>query len=185
MFSDAVFHFGPSRYARAFRDDLVAAVDLVDPVLVVPSDFLGLLLAALPQLRDRTVGLQTLDGGAFRIPSPRDLAVRSTGNVLTNSMLPIAAMLADQIDIAGCDGRKPGETYFWQHGKTVQYDDDLMRSAFDTHPSFFRDQDYGDYYDEHCRELATLVELVEAADKQVRSVTPSYIPALVARSTDS
>jgi hypothetical protein len=179
-FADGVFHFGPSRYARAFRDDLMRAVDLLDPVLVVPNNYLGLLLANLPELSCRAVGLDT-DAAEWTIPSRGRTCVKETGNVLTLLMLPVAAGLAIQVDVAGCDGRNPDETYFWKHGASIQYSDELMKSAFEAHPAFFRDQVYVDYYDRHCADLAGLLAVVEKSGVAVRSITRSYIPTLARR----
>ena len=82
------------------------------------------------------------------------------------------------MQIAGCDGRSPNETYFWRHNTRTQYSDELMLSAFDTHPAFFRDRDYGDYYESHCASLEDLLATAEAQGKRVVGVTPSHIPAL-------
>jgi hypothetical protein len=93
-------------------------------------------------------------------------------------MLPIAFALTDRVEIAGCDGRVADERYFWHHNARTQYSDELMTSAFDAHPAFFRDRDYADYYEGHCRELEELLTTGEAAGKRSMGVTPSHIPAL-------
>lgn len=56
-FADPVFHFGPSRYAAAFRRDVVRCAEVTDAFFVVSEDHRELLLAHHPELRDRTVGL--------------------------------------------------------------------------------------------------------------------------------
>ncbi len=67
------------------------------------------------------------------------------------------------------------------HNAEVQYSDDLMRSAFDAHPSFFRDRNYGRYYEQHCEQLETMLSRAESEGHRFRSVTPSEIPALKRR----
>ena len=181
-FGDPVFHYGPSRYAAAFRRDLLRAVAETDALLVTHNLFAGLLLAHHPELRDRLIILRALKGrGAWRWPTPDSMAVRITTNVLTNAMLPIAFALADRVEIAGCDGRQPSENYFWRHNTRTQYSDDLMATAFEAHPAFFRDRDYGDYYEKHCRELEEILAAGESAGKTVIGATPSHIPALKRR----
>ena len=181
-FSDHVFHFGPSRYAAAFRDDLKRLARETDGLLVAPEFGAELLVAHCPELAERTVALIIEPGSpTWRAVSPLDTSVMVTGNVLTQFMMPVAFALATTIDIAGCDGRKPGESYFWSHGKSVQYDDDLMRTVFEAHIPFFRDNDYGDYYERHCAQVASFVAWAEHQGKTVRSVTHSYIPAFAAR----
>lgn len=178
-FGDPVFHFGPSRYAAAFRRDLVRAIEETDAVLVTFELWAGLMLAHYPHLADRLVILRVRKGKpAWTWPTREYMAVRMTGNILTNAMLPVAFALSDEVELAGCDGRQPSEKYFWHHNKRTQYSDELMRTVVDTHPAFFRDQDYGDYYDAHCEQLESLLSAGEAAGKRIRAVTPSFIPAL-------
>lgn len=178
-FMDPVFHYGPSRYSAAFRRDLLRAVKETDALLVTFEMWAGLLLAHHPDLADRLVILRMLKGKpAWHWPTRDRMTVRMTGNVLTNAMLPIAFALTDRIEIAGCDGRRADERYFWHHNARTQYSDELMTSAFDAHPAFFRDRDYGNYYEDHCREFEELLTVGEAAGKRSVGVTPSHIPAL-------
>lgn len=178
-FVDPVFHFGPSRYAAAFRRDLLRAVSETDALLVTFDLWAGLLLAHHPELAERLIVLRPLKGKpAWQWPTPDGMTVRMTGNVLTDAMLPIAFALCDRVEIAGCDGRDPNDNYFWRHNTRTQYSDELMTSAFDAHPAFFRDRDYADYYEGHCRQLEEMLAAGEAAGKHSIGVTPSHIPAL-------
>jgi hypothetical protein len=179
-FADPVFHFGPSKYAAAFRSDLANALTLTDALVVVTSRYVGPMIAAMPELRDRLVVLDDT-APTWRWPDECNADVKQTGNILTQLMLPVAFALADAVDIAGCDGRVASENYFWKHNKATQYSDELMRDAFAAHPAFFSTRDYGQYYERHVRSLTELLEVAEAAGKKIRGVTSSHIPALVAR----
>jgi hypothetical protein len=174
-FTDPVFHFGPSRYAAAFRRDLTRALDISDPLLLCGSDWVSPLLTLMPELESRLAVIPFRTGGRWRWPTKRDPTVRSTTSVLTNLMLPIAFMLADRVYVAGVDGRQPSETYFWKHG--LQYSNDLMKTVFDTHPAFFRDRDYEDHYDNYCAEIEAFLQTAERAGKVVKGAAPSWIPA--------
>lgn len=178
-FFDPAFHFGPSRYAAAFRRDLMRAVDETDPVLVTTELYAGLLLAHHPELAERLIMLRVLKGNRqWHWPTRDRMTVQMTANILTGAMLPIAFSLSERIEVAGCDGRSPNEHYFWRHNNRTQYNDDLMTSVFNAHPAFFRDVDYADYYDEHCAQLEDLLSAGERVGRQVEGVTPSHIPAL-------
>lgn len=174
-FTDPVFHFGPSRYAAAFRTDLLRAIELCDPLLLCGSDWVSPLLSLMPELENRLVVVPFRRGGAWRWPTKRDPTVRSTGSVLTALMLPVALMLTDHVAVAGVDGRQRGENYFWKHG--LQYSDDLMTTVFDAHPAFFRDRDYEDHYEQYCHEIEDFVQVAERAGKTVVGAAPSWIPA--------
>ncbi|MCA1693874.1 MAG: hypothetical protein LC749_03620 [Actinobacteria bacterium] len=179
-FVDPVFHYGPNRYAAAFRRDLLRAVDETDALIVTFDLWAGLLRAHHPQLADRIVMLRPLKGKpAWHWPTREDrMTVRLTGNVLTDAMLPVAFALCDRVEIAGCDGRHRDDNYFWRHNARTQYSDELMATVFDAHPAFFRDRDYADYYKGHCKRLEDLLVAGEQAGKRVIGVTPSHIPAL-------
>lgn len=179
-FGDPVFHFGPSRYAAAFRDDLRTAIALAPlVVVVVPEHSASLILAHVPELEGRLVGLPTL--GDWNIPTPQDPRVRDSGNILTQFLLPLAFALADVVDIAGCDGRQPTENYFWKHNPGTQYSQRLMEDVFEAHPAFFRHRSYTDYYDRHVAQLEALIRLGEAQGKTVRGTTPSWMSPLASR----
>lgn len=180
-FSDPVFHFGPSRYARAFRDDLLVALSDTGALALTTDLFVEPLVAHIPSIADKLIVVTITHRTGWQWPSQGRMVTRATGNVLTNLMLPVAFALADDIAIAGCDGRRTNESYFWKHNPQVQYGDSLMQTAFDAHPAFFRDRNYVDYYERHCAELEELVGTAEAAGKRVVAVTPSHIPALQAR----
>lgn len=179
-FADPVFHFGPSEYAARFREDAVRAVREHDIVVALPEEYRGLLVGHYPDLADRTVGLRSvLDG--FRFPNVERLATLDTSNIMTKLMLPVASSLADRVRIVGADGREEGESYFWEHSDVGQYDDALMNTAFETHPAFFRDRVYTDYYQQHVEMLTELIEFGEARGVTYDSVTPSHVPCLAER----
>jgi hypothetical protein len=177
-FTDPVFHFGPSRYAAGFRRDVVRAAEAVDALVVCGHAFAGPLLDLQPELRDRLVVIPHQHGGPWRWSTARNPTVREAGNIMTTLMLPIAFMLADDISIAGADGRQRTENYFWKHNPQLQYSGELMQTVFDAHPSFFRDSVYADYYEGFCSDLEELIQCGEAHGKTVRAVAPSWIPAL-------
>jgi hypothetical protein len=179
-FADPVFHFGPSTYAAAFRQDMLRAAESTGALVAIPANFLQLLLGHHPELHDRVVGL-ALDGDDWDWPTPERPEVRPSGNVLTEMMMPVALALADRVLIAGCDGRQPHESYFWQHNPAVQYDPNLMGAVFEAHPSFFQGRSYADYYDHHCRQLEDFCASAERRGKAFEGVTRSYIPALRGR----
>ena len=176
VFADPVFHFSPSEYSAVFRDEVLKVHEKYKPYIIVPFDTVGLLLAHYPQLKDRIIGMKGKKD-PFNFPTPQNLWIKSSANILTLYMLPMASSIADEINIIGADGRNPDEKYFWQHSKSAQFGD-LMNTVFETQPSFFRDRDYKDYYEEHCNFLNDLIEHGEGKGKKYFSLTKSYIPAL-------
>ena len=181
-FCDPVFHLGPSTYASAFRQDLLEAAEMFpDSLIATTRDWGDVLFAHLPMLKDRVVVLDSRDQVSWGWPQNGSMFAKSTGNVLTKIMLPLAFSLADRVAVAGCDGRKPSENYFWRHNQRTQYSQGLLNDVFTAHPSFFRDRNYADYYSDHCEELEQLCAEAERSGKTVRALTSSHIPAMRAR----
>lgn len=179
VFGDPVFHFSPCRYAAQWRELLVEAVMGSDMFLMTQEEFLPLLLAHHPDLASRAIGIPVANG-PINFPAPERFFVRGSNNIMTSLMLPAASALAETTYVIGADGRSANENYFWRHDPAAQLGD-LMESAFETHPSFFRDRIYADYYREHCRYLDELLAYGETCGKRYISATPSLIPALARR----
>ena len=178
-FADPVFHFSPSEYSAVFRDEVLKVYKKYKPFIVVPEYTVALLLAHYPELQDRIIGMKHKKG-EFNFPTVEKFWIKGTANILTLYMLPIASTIVNEINIIGADGRNPNEKYFWKHSSSAQFDD-LMKTVFETHPSFFRDRDYKDYYEEHCNTLKNLIEFGEKKGKKYFSLTNSYIPVLKER----
>jgi hypothetical protein len=146
--------------------------------IAVPASTVPLMLGNYPQLKDKIIGLRSSQTIAF--PTEANLAVKPSGSIITFIMLPLATSLAEEIYVLGADGRGTNENYFWKHNEKVQLEE-LMESVFVTHPSFFRDRDYADHYQQHCDYIEELITRGEAEGKRYYSLTESFIPALKSR----
>jgi len=120
----------------------------------------------------------------YNFPTIDKFYVRASSSVMTMYMIPIVSSVCEEIYIIGADGRKPDENYFWTHNPSSQFGD-LMKTLFDTHPSFFRDAVYTDAYKGHCDFFENLLRYGESMGKKYYSLTPSYIPALAKRPAPS
>ncbi len=179
VFADPVFHFSPSEYSAVFRDHVLKVYEKYKCFIMVPENTVGLMLSHYPMLKDNIIGMKD-QKEPYNFPTAERFWVKSSANILTLYMLPIASAISNEINIIGADGRNSKEKYFWQHSSSAQFDD-LMKTVFETHPSFFRDRDYKDYYEEHCAFLENLLCYGESKGKKYFSLTESFIPALLKR----
>jgi hypothetical protein len=178
VFADPVFHFGPSRYAHEFRQDAAEVLRNYDCVAAVTAPKSGLLAGHYPDIAEQVIEFKSVGSDLPRFPTHRSLDVMGTANIMTLLMLPIASSLTDRIHIIGADGREEDESYFWEHSDIAQYDDDMMKTAVVSHPSFFRDRIYTDYYDQHIQTLETMIAYGERQGLEYISLTESYIECL-------
>ncbi len=177
IFADPVFHFGVSLYAEKFRKDMLNYVEKKSSYIIVPDFTVPLLLSLYPHLKPFIIGMPVKVDTSYNFPTVENFFVKNSSNILTLYMLPIASAISNKVFILGADGREKNEKYFWKHSKSVQYNSN-MNDVFNVHPSFFRDRDYEDYYDEHCLNLENLLLDGEEKEKEYFSISPSYIPAL-------
>jgi DNA-binding ferritin-like protein (Dps family) len=184
VFADPVFHFGPSKYAHKFRQDAIEVLREYNCKAVIPSQYHSLLAGHYPELSNQFIGINSVPADDPIYPTSDQLEVMQTANIMTLYMLPIATSLTDDVRIVGADGREEDESYFWKHSDTAQYDNKLMKTVVKTHPSFFRDRIYEDYYDQHVQTLTEMIEYWERDGIQFRNLTHSYIPCLSQRRVD-
>ena len=180
--ADPVFHAGCSKYAGKFRQSLCEAIDKFNFDVIVPFRDYKLYLDNLPDgYKDRIIGIPLEHLDAINLDLNKFFAVKSSINILTIFLIPLACSFANQISILGCDGRKiEDDTYFWNHHQDSQFNDE-MQAAKIVHPSFFSEVDYNGYYLTHCDYLEDCLRAGESIGKQFYNLTPSHIPALANR----
>lgn len=178
---DPIFHAGPSLHAAAFRAQLCKMLDVYRAWFVVQARDAHIYAALLPpHLRDLIIAIPVRYAFSPNLDLARRSWLTATRNVLTLTMLPLAAALGEEIRIYGCDGRRVADHGdFWHYAPEAAFDAEraLQRQA---HPGFFT-LDYQDYYALHCETTRLWIAAAERKGVRVRAGTPSFIPALAAR----
>jgi len=184
--TDPIFHAGVSRYAEKFRLRLYETMrtygstyatvfrDLPVHLNWTPDDLANRIIG-VPIDRDLTSPNMSLD---------HNFGVLGTANVLTLLMLPLVAQYAEEIVLAGCDGRPIEQNdYFWTHDPASQITDE-MANIRKVHPGFFTKVSFDDYYAQHCQTLGEMISLLEKNGTKVTTMTRSFVPALESRFHD-
>jgi hypothetical protein len=122
-------------------------------------------------------------GEEYNFPAPDKLYVRGAGSILPSHMIPVASSVCKEIYILGADGRnpkgrKPDGTFIWGYSPSCQFNE---QTAFDTHPSYFRDRPYTENFDIYCEIFERLIRYGESLGRKYYSLAPSYIPVLAQR----
>lgn len=180
VFADPIFHFGPSKYAASFRAKLLESARKHDFTIFIPFKYYGLFISVIPELADRTIGVPFIKDRDFNFDLKQDFMLKTTANILTFVMIPLATTFSNEIGFLGCDGRPLKENkYFWNHNPRTQFTD-KMANIRKIHPGFFN-IDYNDYYLEHCQTLEKQLRDAEHIGKKSISLTFSHIPAFQSR----
>ena len=176
VFADPIFHFGVSGYAASFRDVVRKRLRDSDISIVIPFKYYPLMVARFPEFADRIIGVPFGRSARFNFDITGDFRVRTTSNILTLLLLPLACHFAREVHVTGCDGRPlDQDDYFWGHGASVQINDKMLNIR-KVHPGFF-DIDYNEYYLEHCHTLENLLREGEESGWRFAHHGPSHIPA--------
>lgn len=137
---DAIYHFGHTDHARAFRADALRRL----------QESKGRTLFVYPALFDVIVRSEFRDVEESLVPVPlgdhTDITVNLVekfnlpriGNVLNGLLLPLGCTLSSDIRLWGFDGRAPTDEGFWSNSPRHSYPE-LIQGIWDSHPAFVAD----------------------------------------------
>lgn len=135
---DAIYHFGHTAHAKAFRADLHARLresqdstafvypELYDSLVRHEFSDVEHLLIPVPESTSKEIAYSLLDR----------FGIARNQNVLTVLLLPLGATLAKEIGLWGFDGRGPNDKLFWANASRQSYPE-LMDGLRAEHPAFF------------------------------------------------
>jgi hypothetical protein len=133
---DAIYHFGHTRFAQAFRHDLRERLRNSDTLFIYPAQFHSLVRREFTGLENQTVPIPSSWKRRVDIDLTRSFCLPNLGNVLGLMLLPLACTLADNIYLWGFDGRSPNNQLFWDNSKKHSYPE-YMDDLLNAHPRFF------------------------------------------------
>ncbi len=174
--ADPVFHFGHSKYAIAFRKDLINRWHENKFYIFLPEVNLPFFLRHYPFLEYHLIGVQN-SNKIKKLSNHGEISVFPTENILSYLMLPLGFQLAKNLFLIGFDGKSNKEEadYFWDHQQEFQYLD-LIADAKIEHPAFFEDRSFVGYYEKHCSTLDLYIQFATEKNIEVQSLTRSFIP---------
>ncbi|MBN1932352.1 MAG: hypothetical protein JW786_12180 [Desulfobacterales bacterium] len=182
---DVVSHFGVSKYAEAFRKDLIKILLLNNSIyLVTTANFGYLFVVNHPEIRHKTILIdQNMNEPNFNLL--KNYGLPRLDSTLNIHMLPLAATFTNTIFMLGCDGKIPNvdNEDFWAHSNVAQYHE-FVDSGHLCHPTFAVHRQINTY----TRYLKSLEQTVRIGEdnnsKKYYTLSKSYIPILNERLVD-
>jgi hypothetical protein len=178
---DPVQHCGPSLYAGQFRQDLARAMHDSSRILITQLGYVPYFRHVVSSdAHDRIVGIGNDRRAKFNIDLEKEFITSSTANIFTMLVLPVTLTLSADVEIYGCDGMsflaagKP-----WAHAGEEEYMG-KMAVTHRVHPGFWK-RNYEEEFWSYCNDMEEIVSQAEKKGSIVRSITPSYVPALAKR----
>lgn len=134
---DAIYHFGFTEFARAFRKDLHARLaESPDVLFVYPDYFDFLVRREFSEFAERLVPIPNGTQPRVHDDLSRHYCLPPLGNVLNKLLLPLGCNLSKQVGLWGFDGRAPSDQLFWSNSQKQSYTE-LMPTLQAAHPAFF------------------------------------------------
>lgn len=182
---DAIYHFGQSSYARAFRRDLAERLRETNTLFVYPTIFHSFVAREFAEFRDRLVPIPSGEHKRIDVDLVDEFFLPKVGNVLPLLLLPLACTLAKQVFMLGFDGRAPSDKLFWSNSSRHSYPEHMEELRHD-HPAFFNHYVPSTDPDRYVRQVHgdALENLFQEAEKRGWSFTllqESWTPTLQKR----
>ncbi|WP_164478462.1 hypothetical protein [Mycolicibacterium stellerae] len=184
---DAIYHFGHTPHARAFRADALRRLKESDgrTLFVYPATFDVVVRSEFEAVESLLVPIPWGEHTDITVDLTKHFVLPAVGNVLNALLLPLACTLSQDVRLWGFDGRAPTDTGFWANSGRHTYPE-LMQSIRDSHPAFFADRiPKGDeirYVKEvHGDWLETRLSEAEERSFQFRMLHQSWTPTLQKR----
>jgi hypothetical protein len=133
---DAIYHFGHTSFARAFRKDLADRMRESDTMFVYPAIFDPLVKRELVEFTERLVPIPGGSHEDVHVDLTQCFSLPAMGNVLALLLLPLASTLSKRVGLWGFDGRAPDDKLFWGNSPKHSYPE-LLHELQEAHPAFF------------------------------------------------
>ena len=184
---DAIYHFGNTPHARAFRADALRRLKESDgrTLFVYPAPFDVIVRSEFRDVDSLLVPIPWGEHTDITVDLTKHFFLPAVGNVLNALLLPLACTLSKDVRLWGFDGRAPNDTGFWANSDRHAYPE-LMQSIRDSHPAFFADKipnanEFRYVKEVHGDWLDTRLSEAERRSFQFRMLHHSWTPTLQKR----
>ncbi|ETR65888.1 MAG: hypothetical protein OMM_05880 [Candidatus Magnetoglobus multicellularis str. Araruama] len=133
---DAIFHFGFTPFASAFRRDLYDRFKETNTYFLYPELFHNIVIRDFEEFSNRLIPIPKGQYQKINVDLTQTFQLPSLHNVLGLLLLPLACTLSKNIYLWGFDGKAPGDKYFWSNSQKHSYPE-LFSDLQKAHPYFF------------------------------------------------
>lgn len=184
---DAIYHFGHTPHARAFRADALRRLQESNghTLFVYPAQFDVIVRSEFRDVQSLLVPIPFGEHTDITVDLTKHFCLPQLENVLATLLLPLGCTLSNNVGLWGFDGRAPSDSGFWANSDRHAYPE-LTQSIRDSHPAFFAEKTpkgheaqyvnkvHGDLLDERLTEA-------ERRGFQFRMLHASWTPTLQKR----
>lgn len=188
---DAIYHFGFTEFARAFRRDLCERLreSKGSVLFVYPAVFDAVVQRELSEFSDVLCPVESGGHDRIEVDLRQDFHLPLLGNVLNQLLLPVSCTLSKSVWLWGFDGRAPTDKLFWSNSTKHSYPE-LMPHLLSAHPAFYetlvpKDNEESYVKAVHGDELEQRLQRAEAAGYEFVMMHRSWTETLQRRYAES
>jgi hypothetical protein len=133
---DAIYHYGHTEFARAFRRDLRARLEGSNTLFLYPAQFHAVIEREFDGLEGQLIPIPYGWKRKVNVDLSQSFQLPNHGNVLGLLLLPLACTLSKHVYLWGFDGRAPNDKLFWKNSSKHTYPE-FMEELKKAHPKFF------------------------------------------------
>jgi hypothetical protein len=135
--ADAIYHFGHTSFAHAFRKDLKDRLSETPTFFVYPAFFDAIVQRHFSPYKDRLIPIPMGFHQNLHVDLCTEFRLPNLGNVLPLMLLPLGCTLSKTVCLWGFDGRAPSDQLFWRNSAKHTYEE-LIPDIQRAHPCFFQ-----------------------------------------------
>lgn len=182
--SDPAYHFGFTRHAHAFREDLKARLRETDTLFLYRAEFDAFVRREFAEYADRLVPIPKGSHKRVDIDLIRRFEWPNMHNILPR-LAATACTVSDSVLLWGFDGRAPDDDGFWKNSNRHSYPE-YMEELKQAYPAFYEclvpKQDGGKYMRmAFGNELEECLSMAERNGKRFIMLHDTYTPTLQKR----
>jgi len=187
--ADPIHHFGHTRYAVAFRNDLHQRLKESNAYFVYPLRFHPVIIREFKDFSDRLLPIPVGHIKKYHYGINNHYVLRPGGNILPIILLPLGFTLSHNVYLWGFDGRAPDAKLFWQHSPKHNYGE-YMSDLINAHPEFYHssvpEDDPTKYFKKYFGdEMEYWLTQAEVAGCTIHMMHKSWTPCLQKRYDES
>jgi hypothetical protein len=138
---DAIYHFGHTPHAQAFRADSLRRLQESNgrTLFIYPAQFDVIVRAEFRDVEPLLVPVPYGEHTDMTVDLTKHFWLPQLENVLVTLLLPLGCTVSNDVRLWGFDGRAPTDSGFWANSDRHAYPE-LMQSLRDSHPAFFAEK---------------------------------------------
>jgi len=170
---DHALHYGCSKLADYFRNDLIKYVNKNNVLFLLPMDIYPLFVYHYPKLTEKVIGIP-YKGTDYNFDLINDFRIKGSVGILQEILFPVAATIGQNVKMLGIDGKEPEDISdrVWTYASVADYPEEIVKSIHASRPGYY-DNDMTDFEKLYEDELGEMIHKASKSRIHIETLVPS------------